>query len=62
MEPDIPAANAKPVKSGSLADARDALVVLGYSRSEVTAAMKNVDPSQPTETIIKQALAVLMKN
>ena len=62
VEPDIPAANAKPAKSGSLADARDALVVLGYSRSEVTAAMKNVDPSQPTETIIKQALAVLMKN
>ena len=62
VEPDIPAANTKPAKSGSLADARDALVVLGYSRSEVTAAMKNVDPSQPTETIIKQALAVLMKN
>ena len=62
VEPDIPAANAKPAKSGSLADARDALVVLGYSRSEVTAAMKNVDPSQPTEAIIKQALAVLMKN
>lgn len=62
VEPDIPAASAKPAKSGSLADARDALVVLGYSRSEVTAAMKNVDPSASTESIIKQALAVLMKN
>ena len=62
VEPDVPAAASKTAKSGSLADARDALVVLGYSRSEVTAAMKNVDPSQPTETIIKQALAVLMKN
>jgi Holliday junction DNA helicase RuvA len=61
-EPDVPSASAKPAKSGSLADARDALVVLGYSRSEVTAAMKNVDPAQSTETIIKQALAVLMKN
>ena len=61
-EPDAPAAAAKPAKSGSLADARDALVVLGYSRSEVTAAMKNVDTTKSTETIIKQALAVLMKN
>lgn len=61
-EPDAPAADAKPAKSGSLADARDALVVLGYSRSEVTAAMKNVDTTKSTETIIKQALAVLMKN
>ena len=63
-EPDVPAAStgSRAAKSGSLADARDALVVLGYSRSEVTAAMKNVDPAQSTETIIKQALAVLMKN
>ncbi len=58
-----PAATAgKPVKSSSLTDARDALVVLGYSRSEVAAAMKNVDAAKSTEDIIKQALAVLMKN
>ncbi len=58
-----PAASAgKPTKSSSLTDARDALVVLGYSRSEVAAAMKNVDPTKSTEDIIKDALAVLMKN
>ena len=58
-----PAATAgKPVKSSSLTDARDALVVLGYSRSEVAAALKNVDAAKSTEDIIKQALAVLMKN
>ena len=45
-----------------MADARDALTVLGYSRSEVAAAMKNIDSSLPLEEIIKQSLAVLMKN
>ena len=62
VEPDAPAAAGKNAKSGSMADARDALIVLGYSRSEVAAAMKNVDTSKPTEAIIKGALAVLMKN
>ena len=62
IEPDTPAAAGKNAKSGSMADARDALIVLGYSRSEVAAAMKNIDTSKPTEAIIKDALAVLMKN
>lgn len=48
-------------KGGSLADARDALIVLGYSRSEIAAAMKNLDTSASTEELIKSALAVLMK-
>lgn len=56
------AASGKPAKSTSLTDARDALVVLGYSRSEVAAAMKNVDAAKSTEEIIRDALAVLMKN
>ena len=52
---------AAPVGGGKLADARDALLVLGYSRTEVMNALKGVDPSKPTEAIIKDALTVLMK-
>ena len=48
--------------SNKLADARDALTVLGYSRSEIAAAMKNIDINAPLEDIIKAALNVLMKN
>ena len=44
-----------------LSDARDALTVLGYSRSEIASAMKNIDLTLPLEEIIKKALAVLMK-
>lgn len=52
-----PAAN-----SSKLTDVRDALTVLGYSRSEIAAAMKNLDLEADVEDIIKAALAVLMKN
>ena len=48
--------------ASKLNDARDALTALGYSRSEIAAAMKNIDFSSDVEEIIKQALAVLMKN
>jgi Holliday junction DNA helicase RuvA len=48
--------------SNKLTDAQGALSALGYSRSEIAAAMKNVDLSGEVETIIKQALAALMKN
>lgn len=48
--------------SNKLADVRDALTVLGYSRSEIAAAMKNVDLDGEVEDIIKESLAVLMKN
>ncbi len=47
--------------SNKLTDARDALTVLGYSRSEIAAAMKNIDLALPLEDIIKKALAALMK-
>lgn len=47
--------------SNKLSDARDALSVLGYSRSEIAASMKNIDLSLPLEDIIKIALSVLMK-
>ena len=46
---------------GHLSDARDALLVLGYSRSEITAALQGQDPTSDTEEIIRKALAKLMK-
>lgn len=49
------------VNSTSLSDARDALIVLGYSQSEAMSALRGVDTSAPTEDIIKQALLNLMK-
>lgn len=42
-----------------LRDAQDALAVLGYSRSEIASAMKNVDLGGTLENIIKDSLAVL---
>jgi len=47
--------------SDKLSDAKDTLMVLGYSRAEVTAAMKKIDPEKSLEDIIKDALTVLMK-
>lgn len=57
-------ANMGPAAGGSskLSDARDALAVLGYSRSEIAAAMKNVDLNGSVEEIIKASLAALMKS
>ena len=46
---------------GKLSDAQDALLVLGYSRAEVGAALKKVDPSAPLEDMIRAALTALMK-
>lgn len=46
---------------GSLADARDALIVLGYSRNEIAEALKGADPKADTEELIRAALAKLMK-
>jgi len=48
-------------KSTKLSDAQDALLVLGYSRSEIAAAMKDIDMGESLEDIIKKALATLMK-
>jgi len=47
--------------TGHLNDAKDALLVLGYSRSEVANALTGVDPTLDTEDIIRAALAKLMK-
>lgn len=58
----IPVGASAAPASNKLADAQSALANLGYSRSEVAAAMKNVDLSADIDKIIKQALAALMKN
>jgi Holliday junction DNA helicase RuvA len=54
-----------PTKSGAikgaLAEAQDALTVLGYSRSEAISAIQGIDPSIGLEEIIKLALKKLMR-
>ena len=52
---------ASAVQKGHLSDARDALLVLGYSRSEVAQALTGLDPTDDTEEIIRKALGKLMK-
>jgi len=59
--PSSTAVSTKSAPSGKLADAQEALLVLGYSRSEIAAAMKHVDMEASLEEIIKKALAALMK-
>lgn len=49
------------VPSNALSDARDALVVLGYSQGEAMDALRGVDTTGTTEDIIRRALANLMK-
>jgi Holliday junction DNA helicase RuvA len=44
-----------------LSDAQEALLVLGYTRSEAAAALKKTDPTASLEDIIRAALTVLMK-
>ncbi|MBQ4042814.1 MAG: Holliday junction branch migration protein RuvA [Clostridia bacterium] len=57
---DLPSVSV-PAAGGKLSDAQDALLVLGYSRSEVNAALKKVDPNASLEDMIRMALAVLLK-
>lgn len=58
---EIPAVKAAPAQSTKLADAREALAVLGYSRSEIAASLKNADEDASLEDIIRDALQSLMK-
>ena len=46
---------------GKLSEAVDALVVLGHSRAEATAVLKDLDPSLELEEMIRAALKKLMK-
>ena len=61
----VPPSSKAPVSGtpnkGNVSDARDALIVLGYSRNEVTTALSGVDGSKSTEEIIRNALTILMK-
>ncbi len=61
--PDAPAAPKKTsaTDTAKLSDAKEALAVLGYSRSEIVAALKNASMDDSLEDIIKKALAQLMK-
>ena len=57
-----PAVTAAPVQSGSLSMANAALQELGYSPSEVSAALKGADPNASTEELIRHALrSMVMK-
>ena len=50
-----------PTNSGKLAEAQDALMVLGYTRAEAQNVLKNIDTqSLGLEEIIKKALKMLM--
>lgn len=55
-------ASSLPADNAKINDARDALSALGYSRSEIAAAMKDVNLAADVEEIIRQALQILMKN
>ena len=51
-----------PTNSGKLAEAQDALLVLGYSRAEALNVLKSIDTqSLELEDIIKKALKLLIK-
>ncbi len=50
-----------PAARTKLSDAQEALLVLGYSRGEVAAALKDADMSQSLEEIIRHGLNALMK-
>lgn len=50
-----------PVSKGVMSEAQDALMVLGYTRSEATSALQGIDMTIGLEEIIKQALKKLMR-
>ena len=60
-EEDAPAPKKK-AESGAMADAREALSALGYSRSEIAAALKYADEGAEADEMIRTALAYLLKN
>ena len=58
-----PAVVTAPASGGNVAMATAALQELGYSSSEIHAALKGADPSASTEDLIRHALrAMVMKN
>lgn len=58
----VGAASAVPIGGSKLSDAVSALAVLGYSSSEITVVMKDIDiENTALEDIIKQALRKMLK-
>ncbi len=51
--------DSKSVPKNSLSEASEALSALGYSKPEILNALKGVNPDQPTDAIIKEALKKL---
>ena len=52
----------RPKNSPSVADARDALIVLGYSQSAINSALSECDPTLGTDALIRAALTILSGN
>lgn len=61
MEGEAPMPKTVGGQPSKLSDAREALAVLGYSRSEIAASLKNVNLESSLEDIIRDALQSLMK-
>ena len=55
-----PAVSASIQQGGNVALARAALQELGYSPGEIQTALKNVDPNDPTEDLIRHALRAMV--
>lgn len=49
-----------PAAAGSTADTIAALVSIGYAQSDAAKAVSQLDPALPTDTLMKQALKLLM--
>ncbi len=58
----LPTVNVGKANSGKLSEAVEALVVLGYSKSEATSALSTVDPNAELEDMIRLGLKKLMRN
>lgn len=49
------------VKSNNISEVEEALKSLGYKAKEIKKALKNLDPSKPTDQLLKDALATMLK-
>lgn len=49
------------VKSNSISEVEEALKSLGYKAKEIKKALKDLDPTKPTDQLLKDALATMLK-
>lgn len=49
------------VKSDSITEVEEALKSLGYKAKEIKKALKDLDPTKPTDQLLKDALATMLK-